>query len=311
MRAALLYGPGDLRVQEVPDPDGEVVVRVDAATTCGTDVKMFRRGHPVLPAYPCPFGHETAGTRYDTGDRVLVSDSVACGECAPCRAARPQICRRPRWVLGAFAERIAAPAAALHAVPPDLEPAGAAMAEPLAAAVHAVARGGDARDVGVLGGGPMGLMLARVLVLADRRVTVADRHGERRVQAEALGARAVEALERHDLVFEAVGRPETWRAAVEAAAPGGTVVLVGGCAAGTDAALPTGPLHYDELEVRGSFHHSPAEVERALDLLAAGDVDWRAFAGPVIGLDDLAGALAGSREGPARKIVVEPARRPA
>ena len=145
----------------------------------------------------------------------------------------------------------------------------------------------------------------------DRRVTVADRHGERRVQAEALGARAVEALERHHLVFEAVGRPETWRAAVEAAAPGGTVVLVGGCAAGTDAALPTGPLHYDELDVRGSFHHSPAEVERALDLLAAGDVDWRAFAGPVIGLDDLAGALAGSREGPARKIVVEPARRPA
>jgi L-iditol 2-dehydrogenase len=308
VRAALLYGPGDLRVQEVPDPEGEVVVRVDAATTCGTDVKMFRRGHPVLPSYPCPFGHETAGTREDTGERVLVSDSVACERCAPCRAGRPQICRAPRWVLGAFAERIAAPEAALHAIADDLEPAGAAMAEPLAAAVHAVARGGEARDAGVLGGGPMGLMLARLLVLAGRDVTVADRHPERRAQAEALGARAVESLESHELVFEAVGRPEAWRTAVQTAAPGATVVLVGGCQAGTEAALPTDPLHYDELDVRGSFHHSPAEVDEALALLAAGDVDWRDFAGPVIGLDGLASALAGPTEGPARKIVVEPAR---
>ena len=311
MRAALLYGPEDLRVHEVPDPQGEVVVRVDAATTCGTDVKMFRRGHPVLPAYPCPFGHETAGTREDTGERVLVSDSVACGTCAPCHAGRPQICRRPGWVLGAFAERIAAPAAALHPIPGDLEPAGAAMAEPLGAAVHAVARGGDAHEVGVLGGGPMGLMLARLLVLDGRAVTVADHHAERRAQAEALGARPAELLRTHDLVFEVVGRPETWRAAVEAAAPGGRVVLVGGCAAGAEAALPTGPLHYDELDVRGSFHHSAAEVDRALALLAAGDVDWRALAGPVIGLDGLADALRAASAGPARKAVVEPARRAA
>ncbi|HEV7461313.1 MAG TPA: zinc-binding dehydrogenase, partial [Solirubrobacteraceae bacterium] len=244
----------------------------------------------------------------DTGERVLVSDSVACERCAPCRAGRPQICRAPRWVLGAFAERIAAPEAALHAIAEDLEPAGAAMAEPLAAAVHAVARGGEARDAGVLGGGPMGLMLARLLVLAGRDVTVADHHPERRAQAEALGARAVESLESHELVFEAVGRPEAWRTAVQTAAPGATVVLVGGCQAGTEAALPTDPLHYDELDVRGSFHHSPAEVDEALALLAAGDVDWRDFAGPVIGLDGLASALAGPTEGPARKIVVEPAR---
>jgi L-iditol 2-dehydrogenase len=308
VRAALLYGPGDLRVQEVPEPEGEVIVRVQAATTCGTDVKMFHRGHPVLPAYPCPFGHETAGTRLDTDERVLVSDSVACGTCAPCRAGRPQICRRPRWVLGAFAERIAAPATALHAIPGELEPAGAAMAEPLAAAVHAVERGGEAADVGVLGGGTIGLMLARLLVLEGRDVTIADRHAERREQAEALGARAVEALERHELVFEAVGRPEAWRASVEAAAPGATVVLVGGCAAGAEVELPTGPLHYDELDVRGSFHHSPAEVDRALALLAAGDVDWHAFAGPTIGLDGLAAALAAPSDGPARKLVVEPAR---
>jgi L-iditol 2-dehydrogenase len=244
--------------------------------------------------------------REDTGERVLVGDSVACGECRGCRAGRPQICRAPRWVLGGFAEAIAAPPAALHPVPGDLEPAGAAMAEPLAAAVHALARGTEAEDTGVLGGGPMGLMLARLLVLEGRSVTVADRHDERREQAEALGARASETLEHHDLVFEAVGRPEAWRTGMEATSPAGTLVLVGGCPAGTDAAFPTGPLHYDELDVRGAFHHSREEVDEAIAQLARGAVDWRALAAGPIGLEDLPAALAAGNDGPARKWVVVP-----
>ena len=170
----MLHGPLDLRVEQVPDPDQDVVVEVQAATTCGTDVKMWRHGHRILPAYPCPFGHETAGVRLDTGERVLVSDSVACGRCGPCLASRPQICRSPRWVLGGFAERIAAPPEALHAIPDGLPAPAAAMAEPLAAAVHAMARGIDANDVGVLGGGPMGLMLCSLLVSEGRSVTVAE-----------------------------------------------------------------------------------------------------------------------------------------
>ena len=311
MRAAILHGPDDLRVEDIPEPQpepGEVLVRVEAATTCGTDVKMWRRGHQILPPYPARFGHETAGVRADTGERVLVGDSVACGACPPCRAGRPQICRAMTWVLGGFAERIAAPAAALHAVPDGLELAGAAMAEPLAACVHAVARAAsDARDVAVLGGGTMGLMTARLLVLEGRDVTLCDRHPERRAQAEAFGARAVAELAPCPLVFEAVGRPEAWRAAVEAAAPGGIVVLVGGCPGGTDVALPTGPLHYDELDVRGAFHHSRAEVDRALDLLASGAVDWRALAGETIGLDALGAALDRPAGGTARKLVVDPA----
>ena len=160
----MLFGPQDLRVEDVPEPhaaDGEVMVEVQAATTCGTDVKMWRHGHRILPPYPCRFGHETAGVRADTGERVLVSDSVACGACDPCRAGRAQICRSPTWVLGGFAERIAAPAGALHRIPDGLPAEAAAMAEPLAAAVHAVARGTDAGDAGIIGGGPMGLMLTR------------------------------------------------------------------------------------------------------------------------------------------------------
>jgi L-iditol 2-dehydrogenase len=311
VRAAVLHGPDDLRVEEVrePAPAGdEVLVRVEAATTCGTDVKMWRHGHPILAPYPARFGHEMAGVRKDTGERVLVGDSVACGACPPCAVGRPQICRAPRWVLGGFAEAMAAPEAALHAVPDGLEPEAAAMAEPLAAAVHALERAPAralAPDAGVLGGGPMGQMLAALLVAEGRTVTLADPHRERRAQAEASGAMSASALRDCDVVFEAVGRPDAWRAAVEACAPGGTVVFVGGCATGTEAALPTRPLHYDELDLRGAFHHSRAEVDRALALLAAGAVDWRALAAGPVGLEELAAALA-TRGGPARKWVVVP-----
>jgi L-iditol 2-dehydrogenase len=304
----VLHGPEDLRVEDIPEPEGEVLVAVHAATTCGTDVKMWRHGHRILAPYPCPFGHETAGERLDTGERVLVADSVACGACPPCLAGRPQICRAPTWVLGGFAELIAAPAAAIHRVPDGLAAAGAAMAEPLAAALHAVARGSDADDVGVIGGGPMGLMLAAILSAEGRTVTVADRHRERREQAAALGVRTAERLSRHALVFEAVGRPGAWRTAVEAAAPGAVVVLVGGCPPGNEVALPADRIHYDELDLRGSFHHSREEVDRALDLLAAGEVDWRVFAGETIGLEQLPGALASPSGGRARKWVVDPRR---
>jgi L-iditol 2-dehydrogenase len=309
MRAAILYGPEDLRVEEVPDPDGEVVVEVHAATTCGTDVKMWRHGHPVLPPYPCSFGHETAGIRTDDGARVLVSDSVACGRCEPCLAGRPQICRDPAWVLGGFGERIAAPAAALHPIPDGLPAAAAAMAEPLAAAIHAIARGSAAEDVGVLGGGPMGLMLASLLVAQGRSVTVADRHPERRAQAAEIGARAMERLERHALVFEAVGHPDAWRQAVDSVLPGGVAVLVGGCPRGTEVTFPTGPIHYDELELRGSFHHSPTEVDQALAALAAGTVPWELLRAQTISLEQLPVALATASGGPARKWVVDPRRR--
>jgi L-iditol 2-dehydrogenase len=311
VRAAVLHGPDDLRVEEADEPEGEVVVRVMAATACGTDVKMLRDGHRILGGYPSRFGHETAGVREDTGERVFVGDSVACGACPPCRVGRVQICRDMTWVLGGFAECIAAPAAALHPIPDGLDFAGAAMAEPLGACVHAVARAGSSSADGaaVLGGGTIGLMIARLLVLEGREVTLCDRHPERRAQAKALGARAVPALEAgHDLVFEAVGRVEAWQAAVAAAAPGATVVLVGGCPGGSEVTLPTGPLHYEELDVRGAFHHSRAEVDRALDLLASGAVDWRALAGERVGLDDLGAALRRPARGEARKLVVIPGR---
>ena len=172
------------------------------------------------------------------------------------------------WVLGGFAELIAAPAAALHPIPDGLRFAGAAMAEPLAACVHAVARGRVAtREAAVLGGGTMGLMIARLLVLdgprRDASATATPSAARRpRRSARAPSPRSSS----HALVFEAVGPARgVARRGRGRARPAATVVLVGGCPGGTDVALPTGPLHYDELDVRGAFHHSRAEVDRALD----------------------------------------------
>jgi L-iditol 2-dehydrogenase len=283
-----------------------VIIEVEAATTCGTDVKMWRHGHRILPPYPCAFGHETAGVRADTGQRVLVSDSVACGACAQCRSGRAQICRDPTWVLGGFAEFLAAPEAALHPIPDGLPAHAAAMAEPLAAAVHAVDRGSDALDVGIVGGGPMGLMLAALLIGQGRSVSLADPHPERLAQAARLGARTSERLARHELVFEAVGRPQAWRDAAAAAATGGVVVLVGGCPSGSEVTLDPGPLHYEELELRGTFHHAPADVDWALTKLATGAVPWQTLQGPTISLEDLPTALAAPTGGPAVKWVVDP-----
>jgi L-iditol 2-dehydrogenase len=311
MRAAVLHGPDDVRVEEVDEPVGEVIVAVHAATTCGTDLKMLRRGHPTLGPYPARFGHETAGVRTDTDERVLVGDSVPCGMCAPCLSGRTNLCRAMTWVYGGFAERIGAPVAALHLLPDGLPFAAAAMAEPLAACVHAVGRGTRDRAVVVLGGGTIGLMLARLLVLDGRDVAVIDRHPERRAQADDLGARGVDAVDdgATPLVFEAVGRPDAWRAALALAAPGGTVVMVGGCPPG-DVALPAARVHYDEVDVVGAFHHRPAEVDEALALLSNGAVDHAAFAGPVVGLDGLHAALLDPPWGAeARKLVVDPQRR--
>jgi L-iditol 2-dehydrogenase len=307
MRAARLHGPGDLRVEQVPDPGGEVLVDVRAATTCGTDRKQLRGPHPALGPYPARFGHETAGVRADSGERVLVGDSVPCGRCAPCAAGRTNLCRAMTWVFGGFAERIAAPEAALHPIPDGLPFAAAAMAEPLAACIHAVVRAPRARECVVLGGGTVGLMLARLLVLDGRDVAVVDRHPERREQAERVGAHGAAAAEQAPLVFEAVGRPEAWREALRLVATGGTAVLVGGCGHG-DVPLPAARLHYEEVDVRGAFHHTPAEVDEALALLSNGAVDHDVFAGPVVGLDGLAAALQAPTDGPAVKVIVDPTR---
>jgi len=328
VRALWLHGPNDLRLQQVPEPvpgPGEAVLRVEVALTCATDAKMMRRGeHPALPPLPAPFGHEAAGTveavgpgvtALSPGDRVAVANSAPCGACVDCLGGRANLCRRITYLTGAFAERLLLPAPIVarnvHHLPPGLAVEQAAMIEPLACAVHGAARcgAGDGDVVIVLGAGFQGLALTAILADRGCRVVVCDPHEERRERALRAGAAQALAAPRDragmasalaatpdgrgaDAVVEAVGRPEAWRSAVELARPGGEVLLHGGCPAGTEVSLPSGPLHYGELTVRGSYHHTPESVRRALVLLAEGRLPAAELLGPPIGLEDVAATLA-------------------
>lgn len=341
----MLHGPGDLRLEEVGEPEagaGEVVVAVDVALTCATDAKMLRAGaHPALGPLPARFGHELAGTVVTAGpglewppvgEAVVVANSAPCGECARCRGGRANLCEAMTYLTGAFAERLLVPApiAARNTVarPAGLAPALAAMAEPLACAVHAAGRcrGEPGDSALVLGGGVQGQFLAGLLARRGWRVHLADPHPERRERALRFGAHAVHeapsdgagvaALRRAmpggrgaGLVVEAVGRPETWRAAAALARPGGEVLLHGGCPPGSEVTLPTGPLHYEELALRGSYHHTPAAVRTAVELLAAAALPFRELLGEPVGLAEVAEVLA--REGGAKRPVVPSAGRAA
>ena len=331
MRALILHGAGDLRLEEVPDPvagPGEIVVAVGVALTCATDAKMMESGaHPALGPLPAPLGHEVAGvvaelgegvTALRPGDAVVVANSAPCGACPECRAGRPNLCRSITYLTGAFAERLRVPAPIVarnvHPVPPGLEPAVAAFAEPLACAVHTVAGCPPAgeREVLVLGGGVQGQLLAGLLAARGERVTLVDPHAERREAALRRGAAAAlpapggeegvaalraavgDGLGAH-LVVEAVGRPAAWRMAVELVRPAGEVVFHGGCPAGTLVDLPAGPIHYSELTLRGSYHHTPAAFREALAVLAHDTSLVRGMLHGPIGLSEVPGTLRASR----------------
>lgn len=328
MKAALLHGPADLRIDEVAAPEpgpGEVVLTIRAALTCGTDRKMYYRGHPALGPYPSRLGHEFAGivaavgenvAGFSLGDHVFCADSAPCGACFQCRRGRPNLCEDLVYLLGGFAEQILVPARLvaqnLHPLPADVGLELAPLAEPLACAIHAVDRAAITRgdDVAIVGGGALGLMLSALVRRAGGRPIVLDPHQQRLDLAERFGAEGtiraerggvdVERLKRRlpggrgaDQVFEAVGRPEAWELAIEMGRPGGVVNLFGGCARDSRVPVSTYRVHYEELRLQGSYHHTPRCIARALELLAAGPPPWAELCGPRIGLEALEAALTG------------------
>ncbi|HEY9645999.1 MAG TPA: alcohol dehydrogenase catalytic domain-containing protein, partial [Chroococcidiopsis sp.] len=185
MLAALLYGKEDLRLEQVPDPTagpGEVVIKVGAATTCGTDLKVWRRGgHAKMLTLPTAFGHEAAGTiaalgagvtGWAVGDRVVANNSAPCMDCFFCQRQEYSLCTNLCFNNGTFAEYLTVPAPIVQhnllPIPAGLTDALAAMTEPLACVLHGVARAnvkpGD--RVVVLGDGAIGLMFVGALTRA-------------------------------------------------------------------------------------------------------------------------------------------------
>ncbi len=343
MRAQVFHGPGDLRLETpaVPVPGaGEIVLKVEAALTCGTDVKTLRRGHPVMiPVVPTVFGHEFAGVvvavgpdvrTLREGDRVAAANSAPCGACPLCRAGRANLCEDLLFVNGAYGEYILLPS---RLVRRNVVPIGAALpafraafAEPLACAILGIdrARVEAGMTVAVIGHGPLGCLLAMVAAARKARVLLVGKPGWRldRVRAsgifecvEAASGRDTAGAVRDltggrgaDVTVDATGRPEVWEQAIAAVGRGGTVLFFGGCAPGSAIMVDTRRAHYEELSLVGAFHHSPETIRRALDLLETQALVPDALISHRMSLDEVPKALSLMAAGQALKVLIDPAR---
>ena len=309
MQAAVLYGKEDVRLESVPVPEigpGELLVRVRTALTCGTDVKVFRRGyHAKMINPPALFGHEMAGdvvaagegvTKFRAGDRVVAANSAPCDECFFCRRDQRNLCEDLLFNNGAYAEFIRLPRRIVekntHRIPGDLAYKDAALVEPLACVVRGLdethVQPGD--TLAIMGLGPIGLMFVRLAKYAyGARVIVIARRIEQLDRAIMLGAdeaillggrpALVSAVKAHthgrgaDVVIEAVGQPDTWELATQLVRKGGLINFFGGCPTGTKVGLDTSLLHYAEITCKATFHHTPEYIRRALELIAEGNVN--------------------------------------
>ncbi|PYJ56326.1 MAG: alcohol dehydrogenase [Verrucomicrobia bacterium] len=310
MKATILHGKEQIKIQEMaprPLQPGEVRIDIQAALTCGTDLKIFKRGyHAKMIAPPAGFGHELAGVisevnaprnlpdglrNWRVGDRVVVANSAPCGTCFYCRQGQENLCDDLLFLNGAYAESIVVPARVVEKnllrLKPETDFRDAALIEPLACVVQGVEdlklRAGQ--RVLVIGSGPIGLMFVALAKHSGCVVAVAGRGENRLEAARRLGAsQVVDIAEQPDLVkavatalnsvfdvvIEAVGKPESWEAAVQLARKGGVVNFFGGCPSGTVVSLDTARIHYSGLTLLASFHHTPRTVRRALELIEAG-----------------------------------------
>jgi L-iditol 2-dehydrogenase len=332
MLAAVLYGKEQVQVERVPVPEvgpEDLLVRVRAALTCGTDLKVFLRGyHARMIMPPALFGHELAGDvvsvgervkGFEIGQRIVAANSAPCLRCFYCRRGRVNLCEDLLFNNGAYAEfiRIPAPIVRLntYAIPPHLDYRDAALAEPLACVVKGVEdsemRAGD--TVVVLGVGPIGSMFIRLAKLRGARVVAVGRRRLKMEKALRLGADRFVATEESsnpvaavramtgghgaDIVIEAVGKPETWNWSVEMLRRGGTVNFFGGPPNGTKVELDTNLLHYSEITCKASFHHTPSTMREALDIIASGGITARDFVDSEEPLENLSSVLFRLAEG--------------
>ncbi len=331
----------EMRQQPIPRPGlGQILIRVEAATTCGTDLKVWRRGgHPRMLQPPCPFGHELSGvvaavgegrSPWNEGDRVVVANSASCGRCTPCRAGRENLCEDLRYLNGAFAEYLLVPRRfarrSVHAVPEGLDAAVAALAEPLGCVLHGLRRTPLDRpgEAVIVGAGPIGLMFVIELKHRGIDVVLGDPMAERLEIGRQLGATAVVGLECDEgdgdrlraacagrcgsqLVIEATGVPDGWKTAMNAVDTGGTVLLFGGCPHGSKVDLDTHWLHYSEVTVQGAYHHRPASVAAALDRLAVSEPVYRQLISEERPLEEVEIALKRMAEGKILRAAIWPA----
>lgn len=341
MAAHVLVRPGEISFRDIPRPmpgPNEVVVRVRAALTCGTDVKAFLRGHPKFPM-PTLFGHEFAGDiaavgpgvrGFRPGDAVMAVPTAPCGRCYYCERLQENLCETvmETMVLGAYAEYIRLPAhivdVNLYRKPEALSFPVAALLEPLSCVLHGLESIALRPDdtVVLIGAGAISLLhLLALRAMGIERVVVLGRRPQRARHAQRLGAFQVFTGDlvsgrEHvlactggrgaDVVIECTGQLDVWEAAPGLARRGGQIVLFGGCPPGTQVRIDTLRLHYDQLRLISPFHFTPRAVRRAYEMLAAGAIDGASLISGVYPLQSLPEALSEHQRGDGIKYAVVP-----
>ena len=319
MKQLWLAAPGktELRTVPVPEPGrGELLIKVEAALTCGTDLKAWQRGHRLIPM-PGPFGHEFSGTvaaagsgvrKFRPGDAVMAVHTAPCLDCDYCKKGFYNLCRNimDTKVLGAFGQYVLLPRRIVQVntyhKPKALSFEEAAFLEPLSCVVHGVERleaGGKGENALIFGAGPIGLLHLVLLKAKGLRAAVCDPGPARLRLSKKLGADAAfrpedakKAVERFaplgaDYVIECTGRREVWQSAPEYARRGAKIMLFGGLKEGMQVAWPSHRLHYDELTLMTSFHFCPRDVRLAVRLLSERRIDVKPL---ISGICTLAGA---------------------
>jgi L-iditol 2-dehydrogenase len=345
MIAVRFYKPGELKTEHVPIPEpgpGEVLVKNEVALTCGTDVKMYKRGHP-LAKLPQIIGHEFAGTvvavgkgviNFKQGMKVAAANSAPCNTCFYCLMHQPNLCDRLNENIigftwpGAYAEYVRIPERIVRQntfqIPDGVALRNVASLEPLACIVHGwdLINPTPGGTVVIIGGGPIGLLHAQLARLnGAKSLVLCDVVDQRLKEAERIGVdftvnsanedlpkRIMNLTENRgaDLVIEAVGRPETWETAPRLARKGGTVLVFGGCPSGTMVPFEAERIHYGELLIQGAFHHTPSAVARAFRLIVSGQVDIEPLITREMPLENAEEALQLMGSGKALKIALVP-----
>jgi L-iditol 2-dehydrogenase len=317
MRAFVQTRVGHFEERDLPPPaagPGEVVLRMRAALTCGTDLKILARGHSRIRP-PLTMGHEVSGeivevgpgvTAWKPGERVVPGISGPCGRCADCHGGRANLCAAGHadraW--GAFAERVRIPAGVvagnLHRLPESLDDEAAAFLDPLASVLHGWNRlRAPSGALLVYGAGALAFLWAAVARRHGLDVVIAGRRAGRAKLAGSFGARFLDLTSEGpealvagaggppDIAVDCTGERVVWELLPELVRPGGQVLLFGGCAPGESVSFDAARLHYAEIALVGSFHYTPTEARAALDALAAREIDPRPLVAARGTLDDL------------------------
>ncbi|MDL2220188.1 alcohol dehydrogenase catalytic domain-containing protein [Eubacteriales bacterium OttesenSCG-928-N14] len=336
MKAAMYYGPKDVRIEDIPMPEpgpGEILMKIKAATTCGTDVKTYMRGYAKDTGEPRIFGHEAAGiveavgegvTKFKVGDRIVPHNTYPCGHCYWCKRSQPSMCENFAGRGGTFCGYTVLPKRLIELntflIPDNIDFASAAMVEPLSCAVYGVDEANiQLNDIVVINGaGPLGLYMVKIASMRGGRVICCDLSEDRLKVAKKLGAwqtvhvtegmdqvQAVRDLTPNnrgaDVVIEAVGLPEVWEMALGMVRKGGLVEWFGGCKAGAKVTVDTTLMHYGQLTLKGIFHTTPLHVEMAFNMIANGDIKGEDFIGKEYPLEECIEAI----ESHARKEAIK------